>query len=613
MREPIGLLLLSVDGAIRWANKDAGEVFGYTAEELCQMGLPLETESQGASGAFGPVTRGFREVLEGSALEKEGLARFRNKDRKRIGVHWKLWRVATSDGQPQILLSVWKGMRLAELGPTRYAFQESVESAEEAVFRCSLDGARFEVNQALAGLMGYRSVGALRGRSETVLERMFARPERLAEFTTSLSEAGRTGSFEAEFWRADRSRMWVVIFARTVYGGEGEPLYFEGRVNDITARKRAELALRRSEERFRALAETTGVIPFEYDPESQLFTYVGPQAQVLFGRFFSSGMSLKAWRSLLHPDDREIGAQMLSSPQLLTSVQHPEFRLVPLEQPARTIWVKEILQAGEPGLEGNKFRGFLLDVTESKRLEAEREQFQLKLRQLSAQSHNVREEERMIIAREIHDELGQALTFFKIELAWLSSRLAKTVDEEVRKPMEEKLVDLGKMLDSTMMTVRRILSALRPPLLDDLGLKAAIEYHVEEFTRRTGIRHELHISALENPPAPQATAIFRIFQEILTNVAKHAKASRVWVYASDADSVLKVSVEDNGKGISPEDVKQLKHFGILGMQERAWAIGGELEIYRRSEGGTRVTLKVPQHLTNSTQEEALQLVEGYSG
>jgi PAS domain S-box-containing protein len=421
---------------------------------------------------------------------------------------------------------------------------------------------------------------------------MYLRPERHTEFVSTLNHHGSVNGFEAEMWRADGTVMWVSVIARTIHGNEGQPLYFEGRVFDITARKRAELALRRSEQRFRKLVETTGVIPFEFDLTTKQFSYLGPQAEVLLGESLRTGCSLNAWMAVLHPDDLEIGTRFLSGASSFVGVDtQVEFRM--RAPGGRLIWIKQIVHSGEPAEDAEHARGFLLDITEAKQLEFEREHSQLKLRQLAAQSHNVREEERMIIAREIHDELGQALTLSKIGIAWLGGRLVKTVDEEVRKPLEDKITELDRMLDATLDTVRRILSALRPPLLDDLGLKAAMEFHVAEFSKRVGIRYDFQVAPHVQLPLGHATAIFRIFQEILTNIARHAKASRISIQAAEADSQFVLTVEDNGKGISPEDVRELKHFGILGMQERAWAIGGELEVYRRSGGGTRVALKVP--------------------
>ncbi|MEO8350609.1 MAG: ATP-binding protein [Chthoniobacteraceae bacterium] len=215
------------------------------------------------------------------------------------------------------------------------------------------------------------------------------------------------------------------------------------------------------------------------------------------------------------------------------------------------------------------------------------------LRDLAARSQNIREEERTRIAREIHDELGQALTLFKLDLSWLTGRIVKVVDDAQRVPLEEKIAGMAEMIDSTLTTVRRISSALRPPLLDELGLKAAIEFHMEEFSKRAALRYDLEIGAVDSLDASLSTGVFRILQEILTNVARHAKASRVKVILSERDDQLVLKVEDNGRGISQKDVRESGHLGIMGMQERAWAMGGGLEIHRRSQGGTRITLKVP--------------------
>src|SRR5262249_37523042 len=150
----------------------------------------------------------------------------------------------------------------------------------------------------------------------------------------------------------------------------------------------------------------------------------------------------------------------------------------------RTIWIKQIVHAGDPDDNTQRIRGFLFDITTAKEIEADRENSQHKLRQLAAQSQNIREEERMIIARELHDELAQSLTLAKTDLSWLSGRFSRKVGVDVRKPLEAKISEMERTLDSTWETIRRILSSLRPPLLDDLGLKAAIEFHMEEFTKR---------------------------------------------------------------------------------------------------------------------------------
>ena len=199
----------------------------------------------------------------------------------------------------------------------------------------------------------------------------------------------------------------------------------------------------------------------------------------------------------------------------------------------------------------------------------------------------------MTVAREIHDELGQSLTLFKLDLAWLSSRIAKLESDEIRQPLEEKISSSEQLIDSTLKTVRRILAALRPPLLDECGLKDAIEFQVQEVSKRLGIRCDVDVEAVTELPDSFSIAVFRIFQEILTNAARHAKASRIKVAMRLVDGQVVMSVEDNGCGITKEKLLQAGRFGLMGIQERAVFMGGEVEIRGSPRSGTMVTLRVP--------------------
>ena len=215
------------------------------------------------------------------------------------------------------------------------------------------------------------------------------------------------------------------------------------------------------------------------------------------------------------------------------------------------------------------------------------------LRALTARLHEVREEERAAIARELHDELGRDLTMLTLDLTWLRERLPGLTPDNARQPVAEKLAAMERSVQATLQTVRRILGDLRPPLLDELGLKDAVEFHLEEFSRRVGMRSDFNATFVVVACDKTRIAVFRIFQEVLTNVARHAKASRVRVELIGTASSLALTVEDNGCGISPEALAHAKGFGILGIRERARSIGGEIEIHRLAPSGTRVTLRVP--------------------
>jgi signal transduction histidine kinase len=210
------------------------------------------------------------------------------------------------------------------------------------------------------------------------------------------------------------------------------------------------------------------------------------------------------------------------------------------------------------------------------------------LRALASRLQTVREEERRRIAREIHDELGQALTAIKIEL---SSLLFEWPAEQ--KP-SKRAESIAKLVDQTIQMVRKISTALRPEILDALGLVAAVEWAAEEFETRTGTRCRVDLpkDALIIDPE-RATAIFRIFQETLTNVARYADATQVDIRLAREDGNLSLEVHDNGIGISEEQLSANGSIGILGMRERALLLGGEFVMRGEPNQGTRVRVRIP--------------------
>lgn len=211
------------------------------------------------------------------------------------------------------------------------------------------------------------------------------------------------------------------------------------------------------------------------------------------------------------------------------------------------------------------------------------------LRALTTYLQYVREEERTRIAREVHDELGQALTGLKLDMSWLASRLQKTTPA-----LTDKAKTMTAHIDETIQTVRRIATELRPGILDSLGLVAAIEWQANEFQTRTGVPCTVTTSVAEVPWEHDfATVFFRIFQETLTNIMRHAKATRVDVELRPDDRHLVLVVRDNGRGISEEEIAGTRSLGLVGMRERAMLIGGEVTLQGSPGKGTTVTLRVP--------------------
>src|SRR5262245_28132540 len=221
------------------------------------------------------------------------------------------------------------------------------------------------------------------------------------------------------------------------------------------------------------------------------------------------------------------------------------------------------------------------------------------LRTLSIHLQHVREEERIRIAREVHDELGQALTGLKLQLIWLTSRLPGNL-----KSLRDKANAMTGQIDQTIESVRRIATELRPGVLDNAGLLAAIEWQANQFESQTGIRCTVKADLKETVwDQDLNTAFFRIFQEALTNVVRHAEASEVEVKLTEMSGYLVLQVRDNGRGVSEAEVQNTKSIGLIGMRERAILLGGELRVRGEPGKGTTVSVRIPKPSgpSNSTQ------------
>jgi signal transduction histidine kinase len=229
------------------------------------------------------------------------------------------------------------------------------------------------------------------------------------------------------------------------------------------------------------------------------------------------------------------------------------------------------------------------EIAERRRAEEHLRKSEENLRALAARLQSVREEEWTRIAREIHDELGQALTGLKMDLTWVANKLLPE-----QKALTAKASSMFDLIDGTIQSVRKISTRLRPEVLDELGLGPAIEWQAKEFQKRSGIRCRVSLrqdgAALDRE---RSTAAFRIFQELLTNVARHANATRVDVSMQTGSGGLVLEVEDNGEGIEQSAMFSPKSLGLLGMRERVLPFGGNIEISGVRDQGTKVKVSIP--------------------
>ncbi len=248
-------------------------------------------------------------------------------------------------------------------------------------------------------------------------------------------------------------------------------------------------------------------------------------------------------------------------------------------------WLKIFAYRPQTGLVAVSFE----NITERKLAENELMQSREQLRSLSVYLQSVREEERTLIARELHDELGQTLTALKIDLSCLNEMLPRELETAIN-----KIDTMSEIISDTIQFTKKMVSDLRPSILDNLGLTAAIEWQAKEFQKRTGINCNLNLG-LNNIKLDQdlATALFRIFQETLTNVARHADATDIDMNLIQKDNNLELTVVDNGKGISDERIANPKSFGLIGIRERVLQFGGKYNINGINKQGTAVSVSVP--------------------
>ncbi len=389
--------------------------------------------------------------------------------------------------------------------------------------------------------------------------------------------------------KADEER--IVLTSAEVIEISGEPCFLMV-TNDITELKRAEDAVHESEERFRQLTENIREVFWLNTPDLSESLYISPAYESIWGRTRESlRQNPRSFLEAIHPEDRPKVIAVFG--QKLERAFEMEYRVVRPDGSIRWIWDRGFPIQDATG-QVYRITGIAEDITDHKRAEEQLRATSEQLRALTASLSSAREEEGLRIAREIHDELGSLLTSLRWELERVDKILSNAGEQSSANTLHEKVVNMLKLTDTTISTVRRIAAEMRPSVLDDLGLPEAIEWQAQQFQARTGI--QCHCDCwLENPPLTreQATALFRIFQEALTNILRHAEATRVEIMMEVRTGYFVLTVSDNGKGITEDEQAGIHSLGLLGMHERARLVNGVITITGTAGKGTVVTARVP--------------------
>jgi PAS domain S-box-containing protein len=393
---------------------------------------------------------------------------------------------------------------------------------------------------------------------------------------------------ELRLQRADGEYRWFLVRTVPLLDVEGRVVKWYGTSTDIEDLKRAEEKLKRSENQLAEAQRISHVGHWERNIEGGEII-CSEETYRIFG--LPPQDAIRNLEEMIHPEDRPLHAAAIAR-ALGGEPFDLEYRVVRPDGEVRFVHSQGSALQDRSGRPRRTF-GAVQDVTEIKRTEEILKATSEQLRALSARLQSAREEEGIRIAREIHDELGAKLTSLRWELEGIKKILSGPERILPRASLKEKLATTFSLIDAMVDIVREISSDLRPAVLDVLGLEEAIEWQAQQFQDRTGLAVICHRSGDDVELSPeQSIAIFRIFQEALTNILRHADATRVDVTIAREAEAYVLSVNDNGRGITESETYGQLSIGILGMRERAHLIGGEIEISGVEGEGTTVTVRL---------------------
>jgi PAS domain S-box-containing protein len=423
-----------------------------------------------------------------------------------------------------------------------------------------------------------------------VPELKHAESQRLFGVLADMHQRGDSMTQRPANWVHNDGRVSDMLFSTASLqqsGGNGIVVF----ALDVTEQKKAEAARRESESRVAAISENLpGVLfrlVFQREQGQTFVPYVSPGAHDLFGitpdEFGSdSSRFMNLFDASGQDEIRHAVAASLQSGQTLQG----QWKIVRHDGAER--WIHLSASVREELAGERIFDGVISDVTAQKTAELELGRSREELRRLSAHMETLKEEERRAVSREIHDDIGSTLAGLKADIAWLRARSAADVQAG------EKLNDMSQLVDGAMQTANRIIQALRPGILD-YGIGPALEWQAQEFGSRMGLSVEFTSNEEDiSVDLEQSTALFRVFQESLTNVAKYAGASKINTELFATASSITLEVRDDGKGLSEGDLAKDSSFGIRGMMERVRALGGWLDVSGSPGRGTTVMMSIPR-------------------
>ncbi len=567
------------DGRYVAANPALARMYGYESpEDLIRSCGDISTQIYVDAAR----REEFMRLIERDGVVRDFEFEGYRKDRSKFWISVNARAVRNGSGE----ISYYEGT--GEEITERKRAQEALRISEEkyknifyfapiGIYQSLRDGTILTANQTLADMLGYESVEEL--LTMNLKREVYLNPADRQRLIDAFEHHDAAGDVELQWKRKDGSPIWIQIVAHA-FKVDGVTQYFEGFVRDITDEKRAQASSAESEQRYRELFENSRDAIYVHDLNGRYIS-VNHAAEELSG-FSSDEIIGRHYSNFIAPnylrEARESFCRKLDVPIETTY----EAQVICKDGSRKAVEVSSrmLSRNGEPiGVQGT-----VRDITERKRAQRALQTYSQRLIQ-------AQEAERESIARELHDEIGQALTAISMNLEWIrrSGAASPAAAERINESIE--------VIDDTLGHVRELSLELRPSLLDDLGLAAALSWYAERFSARTGIATEV-VGALTENGIQRAvqTGLFRIAQEALTNTARHSRATQARVILQNHDQCVQLTITDNGKGFDPESLLNGSSglaLGLRGMRERAHAIDGSVRIDSSPGSGTQVVIEVP--------------------
>jgi PAS domain S-box-containing protein len=479
--------------------------------------------------------------------------------------------------------------RTAALGESEQRFREIAEHSREVFWLTTADSSRM-----LYISPAYETVWGRRRESLYQDPRSFVaaiHPEDRPVVVEAI-ERNRERGFEVEYRvvRPDGSIRWIWDRGFPIKDHAARVYRVAGIAEDVTDRKLAAVTVKQADDRIRLIIETIPAMVWRIRPDG-VIDFINQRGLHYMG--LSIEEAFQDSTQTIHPDDLSRAMEKWRLDMAEGVPSEDEMRLRRADGEYRWFLIRTVPQRDERGNIVNWY-GTSTDIEDRKRAEDKLKATSEQLRVLSARLQSAREEESIRIAREVHDELGSTLTVLRWELEGVKKTTSEPGKALPNGELKERLASMLELTDTMIGIVRRIASDLRPVALDLLGLEHAIEWHARQFRDRTGIavHYESAAGGVELGPA-QSTAVFRIFQEALTNVLRHARATRVDITVAEEAGVFVLVIGDNGRGITERERNNELSIGLLGMRERAHLIGGEIDVTGIDGEGTTLTLRLP--------------------